>query len=279
MEATNQLSFINVLLPFAGIAFIIGIGAILINQQFRKKLQDEMLKQEELKSQHQMNMLRSSIQAQDLERKRIAQDLHDQLGANLSIARMQLVQLKESYSENKVLEAALLNVQLATEASIASMRRISHQLMPPQLERFGLVTTMETVAAQLNAASDKLKMDVMAENIDRFPTHIELSLYRVCLELVNNTIKHASASQIHLIFQKPTPQLLLVEYNDNGQGISDFGFGISAGTTSEIRNRKSEIPPGLGLINLEAHIHALQGTVNFGNRIEGGFFVRMEIPV
>ena len=147
MEATEQLTFLKILLPFAGIAFIIAIGVILINQQFRKKLHDEMLKQEQLKSQHQLNMLRSSIQVQEAERKRIAQDLHDELGATLSIARMQLVQLEDQNKQDKNLETALQRVRMATEASLASMRRISHQLMPPQLERFGLVTTMETVAS------------------------------------------------------------------------------------------------------------------------------------
>jgi signal transduction histidine kinase len=262
MEETEQLNFLTVFLPFTGIAFIIAIGVILINQQFRKKLKDEMLKQEELKNQHQLNMLRSSIQVQDAERKRIAQDLHDELGANLSIARMQLVQLKESYGENKTLEAALLRVQEATEASLASMRRISHQLMPPELERFGLITTLETVAARLNTTGDKLKMNVSAENIDRLPMPIELSLYRVCLELVNNTIKHSGANQIDITISKLSPKLLMVQYKDNGKGLPEERTTV-----------------GLGLINLEAHISALRGTVTVGNNTEGGFNAKMEVPV
>jgi signal transduction histidine kinase len=262
MEATEQLTFLKILLPFAGIAFIIGIGAILINQQFRKKLQDEMLKQEELKNQHQLNLLRSSIQVQEAERKRIAQDLHDELGATLSIARMQLVQLMESHSDNKTLESALMRVQQATEASLASMRRISHQLMPPQLERFGLIVTLETVAAQLNATGGKLNMTITTQQMDRLPAPIELGLYRACMELTNNTIKHAGATQINIQLTQTSTQLMLLEFRDNGVGIP------------EARTSK-----GLGLNNIEAHVSALSGTVNFHLGATDGFCARIEIPI
>ncbi len=89
MGADNQVTFINTLLPFAGILFLIALGVVFLTQQFRKNLYRQQLEQEELKKKHQVELLRSNIQAQEEERKRIAQDMHDELGAALSITRMQ----------------------------------------------------------------------------------------------------------------------------------------------------------------------------------------------
>jgi signal transduction histidine kinase len=259
MATAPELSFLTTLLPLAGVVFIIAIGVILLNQQFRKNLYRQMLEQEELKSRLQQELLRSSIEVQEVERKRIAQDLHDELGAALSIARMQLVQLEQQNSTNKNLESALLRVRVALEASLASMRRISHELMPPQLEAFGLVKTLEAIATQINSAN-QIKLSIIAEEgMTRWPWLVELGLYRVCMELISNTLKHAQAQHITITLTHNTQ--LLLEYVDNGRGLPESSQG-----------------QGLGLISMEARINSIGGTLNFSNKDTGGFYARIEIP-
>ena len=104
MEDLEKLNLLSTLIPFALIVFVITIGVVLLNQQFRKKLFKQQLEQENLKIVHQEKLLQTAVKVQEDERKRIARDLHDELGAMLSIGRMQLVELEKSQKEETDLE-------------------------------------------------------------------------------------------------------------------------------------------------------------------------------
>src|SRR5687768_5964963 len=95
METVKDPAFINTLLPLVVIIFIIGAGVVLLYLHFQKNLVSRKLEQETLKNLHQTDLLRSSIQVQEEERKRIAQDMHDELGAVLSIMRMNIVMMEQ----------------------------------------------------------------------------------------------------------------------------------------------------------------------------------------
>lgn len=238
METEQHITFIETLVPFVGVVFLIAAGVVLLTQQFRKNLYSEQLKQEALKNQHQMELLRSGILVQEQERKRIAQDMHDDLGAVLSITRMHLLQAERKYGDlNEQLFTDLQNVRQLTESSIENMRRISHELMPPQLELFGIVQTLDAVCGQLNNTG-KIKSAFFAEDgINTFLKDelIDLTLYRVCMELINNTIKHAEATELELIITGSEKEVK-VHYSDNGKGLSSEHQGKGAGLKN-IRNR------------------------------------------
>ncbi|MDQ3111636.1 MAG: sensor histidine kinase [Bacteroidota bacterium] len=261
MEESQKLDFLSTLLPLSGIIFIIVLGVLFLNQQFNKNLYRQRLERERLKTKHQQDLLRSSIQVQEEERKRIARDLHDELGAALSMSRMHIVQLEEKNKYGTELLAPLQNIRAMTEAALASMRRISHELMPPQLETFGLLKTLETTAVQINKLPD-LQMEIsVSQNYIRMPSQVELGIYRVCMELINNTIKHAKASSILITMQQQNG-LFKMEYRDNGIGFRDSSAG-----------------EGLGHRSIEARIDSLGGKFSMGNATQGGIFVIAEIPL
>lgn len=262
METAQDVNFLSALLPFAGIVFLIVLGVLLLNQQFRKKLYQQKLDQEKLKARHQFDLLQASIAVQEEERKRIARDLHDELGAALSMARMHLVQIEQQNgSKDAELASRLQNVRSMTENALASTRRISHELMPPQLESFGLIQTLESMAAEINKL-DQLRMEISApDHFTRLSLPIELGLYRVCMELVNNTIRHAQAGKISIRL-KQEPEKLFLEYRDNGKGFP------------ENRNKK-----GIGQRSIETRIHSLGGTFQMENADGGGIRVTVELPV
>lgn len=213
----------------------------------------------EVKYLHQRQLLKSSIAGQEEERRRISQDLHDELGAILSISRMHLVQLQEQKSTDPL--AGLQEARSLTESAIAAVRRISHQLMPPQLETFGLVKTLEAVAAQLNQAK-QVSIELEADDaITRLPVPVELGLYRICMELINNTLRHAGANTIRMQL-KYEQGVLLLKYEDDGKGLpTDKPF-----------------LEGLGFKNIEARINTLGGTIAlFGQR--KGFYALVKLPV
>lgn len=261
MEADNQVTFINTLLPFAGILFLIALGVVFLTQQFRKNLYRQQLEQEELKKKHQVELLRSNIQAQEEERKRIAQDMHDELGAALSITRMHLLQAERKHgSDSAQLLSDLQLVRSLTESSLESMRRISHELMPVQLEKFGLLKTLEIVIEQLQSAGT-VHIELRTPADLSFLDHpAQLALYRVLMELINNTIKHAGADRI-AIDMKTNRGVLFCCYSDNGKGLPGEWSG-----------------KGLGMKGVEGRISVLGGTFEAGNNEKGSFQATFSVP-
>lgn len=221
MERATEIGIFSALIPLMIVLFIIAIGVVLLTQHFQKNLFKQRLLQEAIKAQHQQDLLRSSIQVQEQERKRIAQDIHDELGALLSISRMQLIQLEgKEQLEPDHLKHSLQNVRSLTEKSLSSMRRISHELMPPQLENFGLVKTLESMAAHANK-SGGVEIEIQAaDSLPEMNWNTKLGLYRICMELMNNTIKHAGASNITINLQFQDDQFICT-YSDNGKGLDN----------------------------------------------------------
>lgn len=259
METSEHINFINTLLSFTAVVFIIAIGVVLLSQQFRQNLYKQKLEQEELKSKHQIELLRYSIQVQEDERKRIARNLHDELGAVLSILRMHLVQLEHLAPEKYSLPQKLSNLKELTENAIANMRRVSHELMPPQLESFGLVKALESLINQIEQTG-KIEIQLQTDGeLENMSWPLSLALYRVFLELINNSLKHANATKISLAITNTTKETKC-HYSDNGKGID--------------ANKMH----GIGLKSIEGRIKSLSGNFRFGNQDIGGFFAEITIP-
>lgn len=260
IQTNPQLNVQVQLIPLIGIVFIIAIGVVFLNQHFQKNLFQQKLEKEEIRNQHQLELLRSSILAQEMERKRIAQDIHDELGALLSISRMHLVNLEEKETDSQKIIPALQNIRSLIEKSLLSMRKISHELMPPLLEKFGLVKTLEAVAVHANnTGSINVQIEV-TEPLPQLSWAIQLGLYRICMELMNNTFKHASADAIFIHIQSSGSKIECI-YSDNG---------IGAGA--------KDMPTGLGYKTMEGRANSLGGTIVFPPSVKG-FKAYIVIPV
>lgn len=261
MEKTEELNFLSALWPFIGIVFLIVLGVLLLNQQFRKKLYSQKINEEKLKANHQFELLQTSIAVQEDERKRIARDLHDELGAALSMARMHLVQLEEMNAANPELSTRLQNVKRMTENALASTRRISHEIMPPQLESFGLIQTLKSTANEINKLGE-LQIEISTDDsVPKLNLQTKLGLYRVCMELINNSIRHAQAKQIHIELHEKAGFLQL-NYSDNGKGFPQGDF-----------------KKGMGLLSIETRIHSLGGNFTMKNGREMGIDFAASIPL
>jgi signal transduction histidine kinase len=262
METIKDLNFLYTLLPLAVIIFIIGVGVLLLNQHFQKNLSDQKLKQEALKRIHQNDLLRTSIHVQEEERKRIAQDLHDELGSVLSIMRMQLVLLEQQSSEKaQSLLTGLQGARQLSEKAMAGIRSISHQLMPPQLESFGLIKTLESVIWQINNTGEITIELTSSSPMTNLSWIVNLGLYRIVMELINNTIKHADAKQIKIDFFRSVRYIICC-YSDDGKGLSE-----------------NNIDKGLGHKSIEGRVSSLEGKLEMGNGATGGFYALIELPV
>jgi PAS domain S-box-containing protein len=198
-------------------------------------------------------LLDTIIQTEENERKRIASDLHDEIGPLLSTLNMYASTLQDIKDEDKKNEFIGQIQELVQEAT-TNVRQISNSLSPHILNNFGLHTAMSSLLEN----QKKFYTIKFRSNTDgkRFPVNVEVTFYRIFKELLNNTIKHAEADtiMITLTFQD---NILNMEYFDNGKG-----FDMEA-----ILNDKSK---GIGLYNIVNRIQAIGGNYSF-NSLKKGF--------
>ncbi|TDX00903.1 sensor histidine kinase [Dinghuibacter silviterrae] len=248
-----------VIVPFSIVLFIIAVGVVLLYQNFQKNLYQKELDNAAIKARQQEELLSNSIEVQEAERKRIAADMHDELGAVFSITRMNLLLLLKKEPSPEKIEALQKLVGLS-ETGLQTVRTISHQLMPPQLEAFGLVKTLSSIAETMNKAGH---IQISFEQKSPLPVlewMTTLGLYRIIMEWIANTVKHAGATEI-CIELAVVKETLYVTYMDNGRGL---GPGD--------RQRA-----GMGFKNIEARVNAMKGTCYI--LVAPGFKAVIEIPV
>lgn len=199
---------------------------------YQRKLLKKQLELNKVKQDQQEKILRNTIQAQEKERKRIAQDLHDEVGAMLSVVKLNVGRI-EKQTQDKAKTVATETKSYLDEV-ITQVRGISRALLPPSLEKLGLMSAIEDMANWVNKA-DEIQIECLKSG-DAFRLDIktELALFRVVQELVNNAIKHSGANRIfvHVRFSKK----VAIVIRDTGKGF----------------NLEEKMNAGLGLKNLES---------------------------
>ncbi|MDI9339772.1 MAG: histidine kinase [Sediminibacterium sp.] len=262
MAEPEDLKLFHTLPPLIGLAVLIALGVILMVQQFQRSLYRRRLNEENLKLNHQRELLRTAITVQEKERERIAGDLHDELGARLS---MTLMLLRRSYdmipAADSVSHTLLPEVEAHLKEALHSTKRISYELMPPQLINMGLYKALLVLVEEVrNAATIAVVME-RSEPERELNWPIQLGVYRMISELLTNTLKHAAATRISIEL-KTEEEYLICHYTDNGKGLPAFEQG-----------------QGLGLRSLEGRASALNGTLKWGTLAEGGFYAKICLPL
>ena len=231
--------------------FILTLGLVL---RFKAVFTDKERLQQEVNRQEQLR-LETIIQVQEEERQRLAADLHDDLGATLSAIKGQLETVPHA-NETLIRPIGLM------EKAIRDLRHISHNLMPPEFAKLGLTEVIRETVRRAETNSDIQFLFITHGQERRLTNEVELTMYRIALELINNAVKHAKAQQvtIQLIFY-PNYVTLLVE--DDGQGYS----------VSDQTNQS-----GIGLRTIRSRVTYLKSTllVDSGER---GTTITLNVPL
>lgn len=205
----------------------------------------------------------SIIETQELERRKIADQLHDDIGSMLSLASLQVSSAMDAIKS----ESSVVKLKKAGEVldSVSqSVRNISHTLTPLAIEKYGFKNAITDLIEGINSA-DKIQVEYIIIGFDAIETPISTiqnDLYRIIKELLNNIIKHSGAS--HCLLQ-------LVEDEDRISIIvEDNGIGMQG--NADIKN-------GIGLANIKAKINYLQGLIEISQKTEGGLMINIEIPI
>ncbi|WP_320167826.1 ATP-binding protein [Mangrovibacterium marinum] len=238
------------------ISILIFVGVIYIREIFN--LRDRI---DELRKENESAVLSAVIQAEEKARQKFARDLHDGLGPVLSSIKMGIsaIDLQSLDQQNKLIVQRSTS---ATDQAIVSLKEISNQLSPHLLKNFGLTTAIESFEEQLLGNSD-IRFQFEATNgNDRFPYQVEITLYRIVSELINNSIKHGHPKLIQVSLSQQTDMLCLT-YNENGQGFE----------TDQLSKHQ-----GMGLENIRSRVKSMKGIFQLESVPGKGIHVTIQVP-
>lgn len=255
-ELVLVLGTSGMLLLTAAIAiFIYLYQRKLIKRKLEYQKIEDLLRQQELKSAYAM------LAGQEKAHKRIAEELHDNLGSILVTLNMfaDALQKKTDPEAQKQLAKKISEVAaIANEAT----RKISHSLDSGVLKHFGLATAVQELTDAVND-SQTVAVSSHIQLTDQLDSEVSLNVYRIIQELINNTLKHAEATKINLDLNQIKDHLSLI-FEDNG-----IGF-----TKEEIAERK-----GMGLRNLESRVERMNGQLTIDSKKNKGTSIIIEIPL
>lgn len=254
------------LLIITPVLLVLAIGIIVFVFAYQRRMLQHQEHLRELQELRQRQMLEAALDAQEEERRRVARDLHDEVGGMLALIRLNIGQVERKCSENEAAaETALRSKELLDEA-IQSVRRISHDLLPVVLDKMGLVQAINSL---VHSVPPDTGLEVkFSHNLESFRLEArqELLLFRILQELVNNTLKYAEATQITINLHREDGKLTLC-YTDNGKGFN-YDATLDAGSISS----------GLGLKNMQSRVNLLNGAINFFSKLGAGIKAEIVVP-
>ncbi len=209
----------------------------------RKKIFEKELERKNLEIAFERKNTLAIIEAQENERKRIAQDLHDEVSSKLIALSLNIHLLKSPKTLEEEKPGIFSTVEHINTMAIESSRTIAHKLFPPVFEKFGLADAIEEMVSDFNA-SKQVKINYTCSiDLTRLERENQLHLFRILQELLNNSIKHGNALGIDIAIMRLKQQRVL-NYCDDGIGLDE---------TKLSQNK------GLGFINIESRIAAING--------------------
>lgn len=242
---------------------LMGVALLLFFFFSRKKIVEKELEKKNLEIHHQKEIIQSIIVTQEKERKRIAQDLHDDISSKLNIINLNANLLKDGSLKPNEYTQVNDTILEATDRTLESARKIAHNLLPPILERFGLKEAIEELADTFSN-SKKINIDYNLEYPKKYLSEQnELHLFRVAQELINNSIRHGKAKKSTISISCKNNNLLFT-YVDNGKGFN------------QINKEKQK---GLGMKNIESRVSLLNGNYTIETQENKGFKITIQIPL
>ncbi len=233
------------------------------NRQVRAR-QREALQQsqlEQLEKQQHIDLMQGVLEAEQSERRNIADQLHDEVNSMLALATLNVSSVLEKGPEDAHSGPKLIKTQEVLTSVSSTVRGISHRLTPLLIERYGFRHAIEDLAESVNLA-ERLQLEASVVGFDKaatYPVSFLNELYRIIQELVHNILKHAHATYATVeVVEHDQHVTLMVE--DNGTGI--------AGQAQT---------DGMGLSTIRSKVAYLNGQINVLRKPEGGTLVVIDI--
>ena len=201
----------------------------------------------------------TAFETQEAERKRIGEDLHDDIGPQLGLIKMQLSMVKMKHPD---LMEALDPLSNQLKDTMKHVRKVSHDLVPAVLYELGLSTALKSISNQLDNMADLHSEAHIDADLPPIDKKKELAIYRIVQESVNNAIKHADATQIDIHLTQENG-IVIAKVIDNGSGIADDKKDLA----------------GLGLSSMRERAAAFSGSVHLESGSTQGTTVLLNLPI
>ncbi len=262
-ELSRQKTIKNAFL-IGFLVILIPVIALLVVYYQKIQTQSELAKKQEeintqkvqsLIQQQELNLIKASIEGQDEERKRIAQELHDSIGGNLAGIKLQLSSISDS-------SETLKNINGQIDETYQLVRDISHTLIPKKFKQ-NAFTDLVTEYANSISKTSPLTISFHPhpkETINKIDEKIQVELFKILQELTTNTLKHAQASIIDIHLNLIENELSLL-FEDNGKGFD-----------------ASKLVEGIGLSNIKSRINNLNGNLHIDSSENRGTVITIDIP-
>lgn len=200
------------------------------------------------------------VEGEEKERKRMALELHDNLGVLLSATKMQFTEIRDKSPENEVL---IKKASKFLDQASKDVRKISHNLMPGLLTKLGLFEALEDLFENLDEIEGlEAIVDIVGPR-ERIDENKEIMIYRMLQEMANNTLKHAKANNIDLTIIVDAEELN-ISYADNGKGFD----------VEEMISKKT-----MGLQSIQSRVKFLDGLFKIDSSQDVGTVFRICIPL
>jgi signal transduction histidine kinase len=266
--AINQKSVYNKLLIALLSAIVLialfGYRNIRHRQQLARQQHDLQMHQiSELEKDKRLVAVDSMMKGEENERSRLAKDLHDGLGGLLSGVKYTLSNMKDNLIITPDNQAVFERSLDMLDTSIKELRRVAHNMMPEMLVKYGLDETMKDYCSSINA-TQLIAVKYLSVGMDvRMDSSMEIIIYRIVQELLNNVLKHASATEvlIQLIHEQDRLSIIV---EDNGKGFD----------TSILDTRKAA-----GFASIRSRVEYLKGQLEVNSEPGKGTLVNIEFKI
>jgi len=221
----------------------------------QKQILRQQMYNQQLELHHQQDLLQKNLLVQEEERRRIASDLHDEISSKLNVLHLNVHRLRKMEPQSHDYDQTVDDINSLISNALDTTRRISHELMPPTLEDFGLIEAVKELGqhvSQSGAAQIRFESEATREDIGDATT--ELNLFRIIQELISNSLRHGKATQIDVRFLRHDHGIEL-NYRDNGKG-----FDLA-------QTEKK----GLGLRNIESRVRIIGASFQVNSNPGKGF--------
>ena len=251
VQLDNWLGFI--------ISVLIIAGVILIGEVFYS-----LKKAEKIRLESERRILNAIIDTEEKNKERFAKDLHDGMGTLLSTINLYLNMLKSETTEPVAKDNILDFTKGLVNEAIQNTKEIAYNLMPDSINRFGLIGAIRAHCERINKSGLITIQFSHHPDIEKLKEDLEVTLFRVVKELINNTLKHAKADTVNIDLTRQG-NLIVLRFDDDGQG-----FDVES-TLGQNHHK------GLGLSNLISRIKAINGTFKIESKKGSGTSVLIKV--
>jgi PAS domain S-box-containing protein len=229
----------------------------------QKRLRDELDAIARQRSEDLSRFALSIQRAQEEERRRIARELHDDLGQRLTGLKLKMDVLREDLPPVDARVAGRLReIQQGIEGLVGEIRRISSNLRPPVLDDLGLVAAVRMLCREFES-SGNIKIRFMGDGVLRICRDAEIAIYRIAQEALSNVAQHAHARLVSIRLEQTRGRVRLI-VEDDGKGMEP----------AQLRDGRR----GLGLVGMNERARLLGGSVDIVSKPGHGLRLEVEIP-